>query len=187
MQCRLKITGNKKCHQKPSVVMIPTLLSLVGPEVVITTTSTTASNDKVGIKATFTFHWSHHVKSTHESYLEYEDAEESASCQTSNMSHTLVDSNKFVDHSDVFFLKLTPDFNGLGKDNSKTRREIFEFWQLVWLILEVWQYILNIWQAIDCANGDTNISWVTAQRSRLDSVQRPQVSYQYSHAGKMIL
>ena len=55
-------------------------------------------------------------------------------CETSNISHTLV-GNKIVDHSDVvkstacqhcsnyiFILDLTPGFNGLGKDNCKTRQ-----------------------------------------------------------------
>ena len=46
--------------------------------------------------------------------------------QTSNISRTLV-GKKNVDHSDVvnyiFILDLTPGFNGLGKGNSKTRRE----------------------------------------------------------------
>ena len=71
--------------------------------------------------------------------------------QTSNTSHTLV-GNKLVDHSDVvgaspvgsnyiFILNLTPGFNGLGKDNYKMRRETFDFWDLVCLISEVWQYI----------------------------------------------
>ena len=57
--------------------------------------------------------------------------------------------NKFVDHPDVvmqhcsnyiFILDLTPGFNGLGKDNFKTGREAFQFWDMVHLILEVWLY-----------------------------------------------
>ena len=31
----------------------------------------------------------------------------------------------------TLFLDLTPGFNGLGKDNCKTRRETFKFWDLV--------------------------------------------------------
>ena len=71
--------------------------------------------------------------------------------QTSNISHTLVE-NK-TDHSDVVgaspvtgasnkssFSILTPGFNVLGKDRCKVRREIFKFWDLVQLILEVWWY-----------------------------------------------
>ena len=70
-------------------------------------------------------------------------------CQTSSTNSTLVE-NKLVDHSDVvgtssvgtdqtyiFILDLTPDWNGLGKDNCKTRRETFRFWNLVCFILEV--------------------------------------------------
>ena len=35
----------------------------------------------------------------------------------------------------IFILDLTPDFNGLGKDNCKMRRDSFKFWDLVHLIL----------------------------------------------------
>ena len=70
--------------------------------------------------------------------------------QTSNISHTLV-ANKIVYHSDVvgasiaclcysnyiIILDLTPGFNGLGKDNCKTRRETFRFGDLVRLILDI--------------------------------------------------
>ena len=41
----------------------------------------------------------------------------------------------------TFILDLTSGFNRLGKDNCKTRRETFMLWDLVCLILEVWQYI----------------------------------------------
>ena len=72
--------------------------------------------------------------------------------KVSNISCTLV-GNKIDDHSDViraspvgsnyiFILNLTHGFNGLGKDNSKARREIFMFWDWVRLILETWRYIL---------------------------------------------
>ena len=57
--------------------------------------------------------------------------------KVSNISHTSV-GNKIVDHSDlvgaapssnyIFMLNLTNGFNGLGKDNSKMRRESFMFW-----------------------------------------------------------
>ena len=67
-----------------------------------------------------------------------------------DIRHTTV-GNKNVDHSDVvgalpvdavpttsiFILDLTPGFNGLGKDSCKMRRETFQYWDLVWLILEV--------------------------------------------------
>ena len=64
-------------------------------------------------------------------------------CQTSNIRRTFV-GIKIVDHSDVvgaspIILDLTSGFNGLGKDNCKTRRESFKFWDLVWLILEILQ------------------------------------------------
>ena len=36
-------------------------------------------------------------------------------------------------------MNLTPVFNGWGKDNCKTRRETSQFWDLVWLILEIWR------------------------------------------------
>ena len=72
-------------------------------------------------------------------------------CQTSYTSRTLV-GNKIVDHSDVvraspvattpnyiFILDFTPGFNGLGKDEFKTRWETFKFCDLVCHILESWQ------------------------------------------------
>ena len=71
--------------------------------------------------------------------------------QISHISCTLV-GNELVDHSDVvgalpvsaaqnyiFILDLTPGFNGLGKKNCKTRRESFQFGDLVCLILEILQ------------------------------------------------
>ena len=44
-----------------------------------------------------------------------------------------------IPRNTIFVLRWGPGFNGLGKDNCKTRRETF--WDLVWLILEVWRYI----------------------------------------------
>ena len=41
----------------------------------------------------------------------------------------------------IFILDLTPSFNGLGKDNCKTRGETIKFWDLVRLILETSWYI----------------------------------------------
>ena len=68
--------------------------------------------------------------------------------QTSNIRRTLV-GNDIADDSDVvacrcccnyiLIIDLTPGFNGLDKDNCKTRRETFRFWYLVRLILEVWR------------------------------------------------
>ena len=71
-------------------------------------------------------------------------------CQTSDVRRTLV-GNKIVDHSDVvgaspvgaaasnciFIIDLITGFNGLGKDNIKTRKESFQFYDLVCLILEI--------------------------------------------------
>ena len=71
--------------------------------------------------------------------------------QTSNISRPLV-GNKVVEHfrcswsiawrhcsNYIFILDLTPGFNGLGKYNCKTRRETFQLWGLVGLILESWR------------------------------------------------
>ena len=41
----------------------------------------------------------------------------------------------------IFILNLTPGFNGLGKDNCKTRRETFVFGDWVRLILKNWRYL----------------------------------------------
>ena len=62
---------------------------------------------------------------------------------TSNISRALLD-NTLVDHSDVvgvlpvgaaptIFLDSTLGFNGLGKENCKTRRKTLKFLDLVWL------------------------------------------------------
>ena len=37
----------------------------------------------------------------------------------------------------IFIFNLTPGFNGLGKDNCKTWRETFQFWDFVHLIIQV--------------------------------------------------
>ena len=50
----------------------------------------------------------------------------------------------------IFIPDLTPGFNGMCKDNCQMRRETFKFWDLVWLILEVWQYFL--WQCLQLAS-----------------------------------
>ena len=41
----------------------------------------------------------------------------------------------------IFILDLTPGFNGLDKHNCKTRREIFKFGGVVWLVLEVLEFV----------------------------------------------
>ena len=73
-----------------------------------------------------------------------------------NIRRTLV-GKKIVDHSDVvgaaptgyiFILNLTPGFNGLGKDNYKTRRETFMFWDWVRLILDNLRYYFVLWSHI---------------------------------------
>ena len=45
----------------------------------------------------------------------------------------------------IFILNLTPGFNRLGKDKYKMRREAFEFWELLCLILETLRYIRSPW------------------------------------------
>ena len=44
----------------------------------------------------------------------------------------------------IFILGLTPKFNGLSKDNYKTRRETCSFWDLMRFISEVWWYMAQI-------------------------------------------
>ena len=53
--------------------------------------------------------------------------------KTSNKRRTLV-GNEIVDHSDV----VGASFNGLDKDNCKTRQDTFKFCDLVCLILKIW-------------------------------------------------
>ena len=71
--------------------------------------------------------------------------------QTSNICRILV-GNVIVDHWDVVGASpvgaalntssFSTGFNGVGKDNCKTGQDTFKFWDLVGLILEVWQQIL---------------------------------------------
>ena len=37
----------------------------------------------------------------------------------------------------IFIPHYTPDFNGLGKESFKTKRESFKFWELVGVILDI--------------------------------------------------
>ena len=68
-------------------------------------------------------------------------------CQTSDISGSLI-VNKNLDCSNacqccsnyIFILDLPPGCNGLGIDNCKTIWETFEFWDMVWFILEIWPY-----------------------------------------------
>ena len=74
--------------------------------------------------------------------------------QTSNIRRTLL-GNKIVDHADLvgafsnytFIFDLTPGFNGLGKDNCKTRQKSFKLCNLMRLMLNILRYVLWIlWQ-----------------------------------------
>ena len=42
--------------------------------------------------------------------------------------------------NDIFILDLTPGINGLAENNCNRRQETFKFWDLVWLILDIWRY-----------------------------------------------
>ena len=90
-------------------------------------------------------------------------------CKTSNISYTLL--SRHLNcwslrcswsiacrrcSNYIFILDLTPSFNGLGKDNCKTRPEIFKFWDLVCLILEVWRYSSIHWVPACCTQILTN-------------------------------
>ena len=64
----------------------------------------------------------------------------------------------------IFILDLTPDFNGLGKDNCKMRRKTLKFWDLVCLILDVWWHfvgytVYNLCN-YDCISNITNMSGI---------------------------
>ena len=66
----------------------------------------------------------------------------------------------------IFILYLTPGFNRLGKDKWKTRRESFNFWDSVWLILEILRYVqwqesyicIHVWYLADLCH--TYILWL---------------------------
>ena len=59
----------------------------------------------------------------------------------------------------IFILNLIHGFNRLGKDNCKTRRETFKFWDLVPLILEIyiWRYSQTIFLQNNCVSRDPQI------------------------------
>ena len=44
----------------------------------------------------------------------------------------------------IFILDTIPSFNGLNKDNCKTRQQTFKIWDLVRLILESWRYVKQV-------------------------------------------
>ena len=74
--------------------------------------------------------------------------------QTSNISGTFVDNKTCWSlrcswsiarrrcSKYIFIFELTPGFNALGKDNCKMRRETSKFEDLVYLLLEVWRFII---------------------------------------------
>ena len=77
-------------------------------------------------------------------------------CQISNISRTLV-GNKFVDHSDVVVaspVSATPTTSSFQLNTwlqwieqrqlQDETRNIFKFWDLLCLILEIWQYVNTI-------------------------------------------
>ena len=71
--------------------------------------------------------------------------------QISNISHTVV-ANKIVDHTDVvgasiaallqlyLHYRLNTGVFGLHKDTCKPRRETFQFWDRVRLVVDIWRY-----------------------------------------------
>ena len=109
-------------------------------------------------------------------------------CKTSDIKSTSVE-NKIVDHSCswsitcrrcsnyVFIPDITAGFNGSGKDHCMMTPETFEFGDLVWLILEIWQYlticqIWGMWRMLICITislMDVFISTVTVLISNICS------------------
>ena len=68
----------------------------------------------------------------------------------------------------IFILDLTPGFIGLDNDNCTTRRETFNFGDLVQLILEILRYLLLTFIIVQC-NMDTYHDYnviVTLKRRR---------------------
>ena len=59
----------------------------------------------------------------------------------------------------IFIIDLTPGFNGLGKDNWKTRREIFKLCDLVRLILDILRHDAKVWLSIMHFKYWTANSW----------------------------
>ena len=97
--------------------------------------------------------------------------------QTSNIGRTLM-GNKLVDHSNVvgaspvgllqlhLHSQLNTCFNELGKDNYKTRRETFKFWDLMSLILEVRLQLMYEIQATAFTDFSFISDWLDTLRPR---------------------
>ena len=107
-------------------------------------------------------------------------------CQISNISGTLV-GNKIVDHSDVvgatcrycsnyiFILNLTPGFNGLGKDDCKTRGETLSFW--TWCILHwrfdgTYMYFCLLMRNLYGSHQRLNLIWMDTPRGLLNITEQ---------------
>ena len=65
----------------------------------------------------------------------------------------------------IFILDLTPGLSGLGKDNCKTWRQTFKFWDSVHLILEIWRYIVFKYGSISAWKISSNSE--SRERERL--------------------
>ena len=80
----------------------------------------------------------------------------------------------------IFILNLTPDFNGLGKDSYKMRREAFKSWDLVRLILETLRYFVsyNKFSMTQVHYSDVIMSMMASQITGISIVAQPFVQAQ---------
>ena len=67
----------------------------------------------------------------------------------------------------IFILDLTPGFNGLDKDNCKTRWETFKFGDLVHRILEIWRQCLCATRVLLPA---ILLFWITCKSTKICSL-----------------
>ena len=106
--------------------------------------------------------------------------------------------NNLVDHSNVvgasrsrrcsnyiFILDLTPGFNGLGKGNCKTRRESFEFGDLVWLILEILWYSFKIIRSYPHLPWINELSWIFFLTQVVYMFTFSAISWHWDRAGSL--
>ena len=82
----------------------------------------------------------------------------------------------------IFILNLTSGFSGLDKDNCKMRRETFKFGDLVHLILEVWQYSVNIFFPYLFPGLTKKMKWSVLSRDATSCWRTFQMKLSYTNA-----
>ena len=78
----------------------------------------------------------------------------------------------------IFIPDLVPDFNELGKDNCQTRQETFKVWDVVQLVLEIWQYIPQKTKNVTIVGNQVSQMWVPLAACREPAGSYNRLSYE---------